>query len=280
MNRQITCVMNSVTIDCLTTKSFASFDRMLPLLTGFKTRLNWASFQILWMEKDGTERIATCKNLDEPILSQRWSTGAIALQDLERNWEITMRWCEFSNERMQKQFGFRRQNEVSLCLSKDFEPTKGFLSDPFPLVNDIYRAVSPNYLVVRDSRSNAFGLSASAAFGLVDIYWINVFGPPYVRMFTQEKLNSLPSYRAVQMPDGGIFIQMSKALNEIEGELQNERRKSFIKKLGYEYFKPPLVGSEGGSQFSVFNLVRMAKSFAPRSKDHSTKTPELDWEYK
>ena len=46
-------------------------------------------------------------------------------------------------------------------------------------------------------------------WGLVDIYWMNLFGPPYVEFFGEEKLLTAPCYRRERLPDGGFLILTS-----------------------------------------------------------------------
>lgn len=44
---------------------------------------------------------------------------------------------------------------------------------------------------------------------LPDIFWYQIFGPPYVRLFGLEKLLSAPAYRVAQIAEETICIQLS-----------------------------------------------------------------------
>ncbi len=43
------------------------------------------------------------------------------------------------------------------------------------------------------------------------INWVNIFGPPYVEKYGREFLLGLPGYKTEDLPDGGIFYQLSPA---------------------------------------------------------------------
>ena len=46
---------------------------------------------------------------------------------------------------------------------------------------------------------------------LPDLYWLTIFGPPYVDHFGRERLLSVPAFRVEELPYGGIWIQLSES---------------------------------------------------------------------
>ncbi len=46
---------------------------------------------------------------------------------------------------------------------------------------------------------------------LPDLYWLTIFGPPYVKLFGRERLLSAPAYRVEELPYGMVWIQLSES---------------------------------------------------------------------
>lgn len=47
---------------------------------------------------------------------------------------------------------------------------------------------------------------------LPDLYWLNVFGPPYVEVFGPDKLRSAPVAAVAELPYGGVSLQLTSPL--------------------------------------------------------------------
>ncbi len=47
-----------------------------------------------------------------------------------------------------------------------------------------------------------------------DIYWMTVFGAPYVRLFSRELLLSAPAYRVQELENGSIVVQLTENLED------------------------------------------------------------------
>jgi hypothetical protein len=47
-----------------------------------------------------------------------------------------------------------------------------------------------------------------------DIYWMTVFGAPYVHLFSRDRLLSAPAYRAQELENGSIVIQLTEKLGD------------------------------------------------------------------
>ena len=90
---------------------------------------------------------------------------------------------------------------------------------------------------------------------LPDIYWMTVFGSPYVELFSRERLLSCPAYRVKELDNGSIVIQLTPELKDIATEeaafeqvRQNARRHldndaffDLAKGLDYRYRVPEFV---------------------------------------
>lgn len=53
---------------------------------------------------------------------------------------------------------------------------------------------------------------------IFDLYWLNVFGPPYVEFFERSRVLSIPAYRIEELPYGGIGVQLTQDIKDTENE--------------------------------------------------------------
>lgn len=53
---------------------------------------------------------------------------------------------------------------------------------------------------------------------LPDIYWTTVFGKPYVKLFSRERLLSCPAYRVKELDNGSIVVQLTPDLKDVATE--------------------------------------------------------------
>lgn len=77
---------------------------------------------------------------------------------------------------------------------------------------------------------------APVTVSIPDIYWVNFFGMPYVRMFGRDRLMIAPCHRIEELPDGGVMLMLTPTLAEsitTEGRAQAQAVKEH---LGEEYF--------------------------------------------
>lgn len=44
--------------------------------------------------------------------------------------------------------------------------------------------------------------------GLPDLYWVNVFGPPYAKMFNREKLLNAPAFETRELTSGTVMLRL------------------------------------------------------------------------
>jgi hypothetical protein len=81
---------------------------------------------------------------------------------------------------------------------------------------------------------------------LPDIYWMTVFGRPYVELFSRERLLSCPAHRVTELDNGSIAIQLTPELKDTAAdEAAFERaRQNARNHLGNDAFFDPAKGLE------------------------------------
>jgi hypothetical protein len=76
-----------------------------------------------------------------------------------------------------------------------------------------------------------------------DVYWVTVFGAPYIGMFGEEKLLSSPVYHSDRLSNGSVMLQLTEELSDVERQPEAiELVRSAVKThLGQDaFFQPSL----------------------------------------
>jgi hypothetical protein len=91
-----------------------------------------------------------------------------------------------------------------------------------------------------DKRATKFHFAVYSQFlqqCIPDIYWITVFGAPYVKMFGKEKLLSAPVHNAEALNNETVLLQLTPSLDDVRNASAFGETKMRIKGfLGEEYF--------------------------------------------
>lgn len=77
-------------------------------------------------------------------------------------------------------------------------------------------------------------------FYLLDLYWGNVFGPPYVELIGADRLRTAPAAVVTELPSGGFYVQVTGTildLSSAEGIPRYRAARDAVKEhLGSEFF--------------------------------------------
>jgi hypothetical protein len=80
-----------------------------------------------------------------------------------------------------------------------------------------------------------------------DIYWMTVFGAPYVKLFTRKKLLSAPAYRVEELENGAILVQLTPNLSDTR---RDERAFESVRKTVRDHLNSGAIFDERkGAQF-------------------------------
>jgi hypothetical protein len=71
-----------------------------------------------------------------------------------------------------------------------------------------------------------------------DLFWVTVFGEPYVEMFGRERLLSAPAYETQLLTSGIVMLQLSEVLTDVENDPSkvNATRSRIKTHLGQDAF--------------------------------------------
>jgi len=98
---------------------------------------------------------------------------------------------------------------------------------------------------------------------LPDLYWANLFGPPYVDLFGADRLASAPAYLVEQLGPERFYLQLSKDPRDLETSYdQVSKARAAVKAhLGLDAFWDPSVRQ--GGHYRAADLTKGANGPAP-----------------
>ena len=76
-----------------------------------------------------------------------------------------------------------------------------------------------------------------------DLYWVTVFGPPYVRHFGRDRLLSTPAHRVEELASGAVYLQLGADpldLRDRFAEVDAVRRQAKLRLDHNSFFDPAL----------------------------------------
>lgn len=87
-----------------------------------------------------------------------------------------------------------------------------------------------------------------------DLYWVTVFGAPYVKLFGKERVLSAPAYAVREIGGGCVYLQLSESIFDLETdyEIVNGVRQAVKKHLDCDAFFDP-----GVTEDHVYNVPEL-----------------------
>jgi hypothetical protein len=87
------------------------------------------------------------------------------------------------------------------------------------------------YLNTAKTEKNLFVPSIILKRYIPDVYWITLFGAPYVRLFSRQRLLSAPVHRVDELENGSIILQLTTHLADtVTDEAAFEHLRSSVRK--------------------------------------------------
>ena len=71
----------------------------------------------------------------------------------------------------------------------------------------------------KSTRFNFFIASQDLQTSIPDVYWLTVFGPPYVKRFGKDKLLSAPATKVEELGDTAVLVQLTSRLEDMRTDV-------------------------------------------------------------
>jgi hypothetical protein len=121
---------------------------------------------------------------------------------------------------------------LSALIDFEFSDQRSYASAYAELVlnvaKDLYPVAMPEYAYVDDDNKNRTGPQDAEKRQLLVIGWVNFWGPAYVEKYGRKTLLGMPGALTQELPDGGVFHQLSPHLTTSDKKLAAELRKNVV----------------------------------------------------
>lgn len=116
---------------------------------------------------------------------------------------------------------------------------------------------SIGYLDSRKRFPNLFLTTQLLQKYIPDLYWITLLGPPYVKLFSKERILSAPLHQITEMPDGSMILQLTENIEDAakRPELYMHVKNAVKQHLGADAFFEISKGTQCGYHRPCFAWV-------------------------
>lgn len=226
---------------------------------------------VTWLP-EGAQRARTAawSSLADEEVDAIYARGAISLSDPGDRFSAGLEWNRVprrEHDTFLRNTGYR-QNRVTLYTD---EPRDAALRERYL---DVCRsqslALDVNYLYAYQQRLDdaRFYTAAGIGAGLRDVYWVNVFGPPFVELIGVEHLLSAPA-RTERLGDRHVLLVVDR-----------REKEAVAAHIGKEFFAPPAAQPAQSGTVGLLGAVRMLRKQRAAFHDESAqaaRTPEFDF---
>jgi len=187
-----------------------------------------------------TKRLAL-RDFSECELARVYSLGSFNLRDeASQQYEAGLIWNRVrKTERIRflEKEGFQ-QNRVWLRIRRDALNDCAFRESYVQFCRDQANLFNVTYLYSFDSvKADAwFSSLRGLGAGLRDVYWINVFGSPYINMMGRDRLLDCPAFEVAALPNGHVVIRATEIFCDPDSPPLRDVRVQIRDHLGQRFF--------------------------------------------
>jgi hypothetical protein len=226
---------------------------------------------VTWLPPGGqTARTAAWSSLGDEEVEAIYARGAISLSDPADRFSAGLDWNRVprrEHETFLRNTGYR-QNRVTLYTDEPRDPAlRGRYLD-FCRAQSL--ALEVNYLYAYQQRLDdaRFYTAAGIGAGLRDVYWVNVFGPPFVELIGVEHLLSAPA-RTERLGAAHVLL-----------EVDRRDKDAVHAHIGKEFFAPAPAQPGQPGTVGLLGAVRMLRRQRAAFHDEgaqAARTPQFDF---
>ena len=142
----------------------------------------------------------------KPYLDSMISMGLMKLE-FHGSWDITIKIGEVDLEEI-KEFVEVASSELDVdhcCIN--------LLSE-----QEVQLGRQSGTILVANSKATDFGFMIASHRlnqSLPDLYWMTIYGPPYIELFGRDQLLAAPVYRVTELRTGHIMVQLTEDINDM-----------------------------------------------------------------
>jgi len=236
-------------------------------------------------EESFTNKTIPLENCSAVKLKEIYSQGGASLTDTKGVFCAQISWHKNQGKDAHtfvKNMGYM-QNKIIFIASAKAMMDKAFHRYFIHLCDWVTTTYSINYLCTYDLECDKLGYNTKLDIGagLKNFYWLNIFGPPFIRILGKEKLSSSPVFEVRNVDKNHIRLLATPSFDMFKGLMRTELRSSVREHLGEAFFtkerpERPKVAKEGCILAIFGMMLRDHREFNDTSW-HAENRPEFDF---
>ena len=218
--------------------------------------------------------------LDRAERSRLHARGGVQLRTLEGNQALgSISWRKIPREERNsylRDFG-HRQNSVSISLGRARLADPAFRERVLATCRELAGAFELNYLAAYNPDATPLLLPTEAelGLGLPGVYWVNLFGRPFVELLGERRLLEMSGVTVERLPGGQIMVVGPESLlDPVAAETVVRPLRASI---GEEFFARMPDKSTWDGVKSVGDLLRQTSGEGQLKSNRAQLTPKFDY---
>jgi hypothetical protein len=136
-----------------------------------------------------------------------------------------------------KDINMRSVENLISASSVEFSADFGFIHEPNDFDIDVGLATGSIALLdIKRSTKTLFLTTHMLKKYLPDVYWITVFGKPYVELFSRDRLLSAPAFQVRELDNGSILMKLFEDISSCGKSVYEDRKKEVKKHISENAF--------------------------------------------
>ncbi len=174
------------------------------------------------------------------------------------------------------------QNEITISVASSSLSLDSFRENFAAIAKRLAVKAAINFLRIGGAMgypkisSTRLGLGA----GLPGVYWVNVYGPPFVRIIGVTKLTASRAFDVQEIGPEIVYIRVSREFSGPLEESSSEIYDALRAHIGKEYFinpPPPRASPQGHGAVSLLRFLWQARAEHRDDAINAQIRPEFDW---
>lgn len=267
-----------------TTADIRQLARPRSLEAGLRELFGLEDLRVNWLPEGArSARKASWSSLSDEKLSDIYGRGAINLTDPEgQRFDAGLEWHRVPRSERQAfltAHGYR-QNLFTLHTDRHRLKEPVFREKYLELCKQLASAFEVSYLIVHNPAATPARLPTSAGLGagLPGVYWVNVFGKPFLDILGADRLLKAPVAHAERLDSGHVLLVADDALlDPARAQAAAAPLRAYVGEQFFARATPPAAQPGVFSLFSLPGMLRKQGQSFTSTSGNAQVTPSFDY---
>lgn len=210
---------------------------------------------------DGTMALGqSYSELEDYELEQRLKEGGLSFSDADG----TIFGGSISNSAFCFETLTVKQSEINIVVEdSSLVEDATFMSKFSGLAKSLEELFQCNltFCANQEDFNTIYNTKLGIGIGLLDVYWVTIFGAPFLEVLDLDVLSRLPVYRSEQLRSGAFLVQTTEHYHASLSRSGESVRSQIKEHIGEEFFVKNKASGQRrqGGEIGVWQIVKLIK---------------------